>query len=208
MSRAPYRAAKRTLDIAASAVALVLVSPVFVVISVVVKLNDGGPVLFKQPRAGLHGKAIRVLKFRTMSVAPHGGEELDTSSWISGVPDDFVFKTSASGASRITSVGRWLRRSSLDELPQLLNVLAGSMSLVGPRPEILPIVERYNAQQAVRLTVKPGVTGWAQVTGRSLHDHGQKMAADQYYVEHASFMLDLKILLRTVSVALTGREAY
>jgi lipopolysaccharide/colanic/teichoic acid biosynthesis glycosyltransferase len=208
LSKRPYRAVKRLIDIAASTVALVFATPLFVVIAALIKLHDSGPVFFRQPRAGQHGQPFKMIKFRTMSVIDAGGDELDTSSWVAGVPDNFVFKTSNSGVQRITPIGQWLRRSSLDEIPQLINVFSGKMTLVGPRPEILPIVERYNAEQAMRLSVKPGLTGWAQVTGRSLHDHGQKMAADRYYVEHVSMRLDLQILFRTVRVALHGRDAF
>lgn len=199
---------KRLMDVVLSALALIVSAPVFVVVAAAIKLDDAGPVFFRQPRAGQGSRVFQMIKFRTMSVADPGGDALDTSTWFGGVPDDFVFKTSESGSDRITRVGRFLRRTSLDEVPQLLNVLTGDMALVGPRPEILPIVERYSSAQAVRLSVKPGLTGWAQVTGRSLHDHGQKMAADRYYVEHASMRLDVYILVRTVWVALRRQEAY
>lgn len=208
MSKDGYLSAKRALDVVAGASALVVTSPLLVALAVAIKLHDFGPVLFAQERAGKDGRVFRLLKLRTMSLGDSSGEELDTSTWLDGVPDDFVFKTSQSSTHRITGVGRWLRRTSLDELPQLINVVAGDMSLVGPRPEILPIVERYTADQARRLTMKPGITGWAQVTGRDRLDHGHKMAADRYYVEHASMLLDLRILVRTLWVALRGREAY
>lgn len=208
MSSGPYRAGKRLMDVVASALALVVASPLLLVVAVLIKSHDSGPVFFKQPRAGKGGEPFEVIKFRTMSGYDSGTDVLDTSSWVAGVPDDFVFKTSGSGLSRITPVGRWLRRSSLDEAPQFFNVLRGDMALVGPRPEIIPITERYTPVQAKRSSVKPGITGWAQVTGRSVHNHGQKIAADLYYVEHASARLDFWILLRTVWVAVLGREAY
>ena len=208
MSGRSYSAAKRVVDAVAAAGALVLLSPVLLVVALAVLLDDGGPVLFRQPRAGQGGEPFPMLKFRTMRVSGEFAGEVDTSGWGDGVPDDFVFKTSGSAQTRVTRVGAWLRRTSLDELPQLFNVLAGQMSLVGPRPEILPIVRHYNADQARRLLVRPGVTGWAQVTGRSSHDHGQKMRADRWYVEHASLSLDLRIILRTLAVALGGKEAY
>jgi lipopolysaccharide/colanic/teichoic acid biosynthesis glycosyltransferase len=124
-----------------------------------------------------------------------------------GVPDEFVFKTSGAADARITRVGGWLRRTSLDEVPQFINVLRGEMSLVGPRPELLSIAERYSPEQARRLSVLPGVTGWAQVTGRAAHSHGEKVAADLYYVDHASVAMDLLILGRTIMVPFHGRHA-
>lgn len=208
MSGTVYRAAKRGLDVTAAAVGLVLASPLVAVVAVAVKLDDRGPVFFRQPRAGRGGEVFAMLKFRTMSVAGEFAGEVDTTAWADGVPDDFVFKTAASAQARVTRVGALLRRTSLDELPQLVNVLRGDMSLVGPRPEILPIVRHYNAEQARRLLVKPGLTGWAQVTGRSSHDHGQKMAADRWYVENAGLALDLRIIGRTLAVALHGRGSF
>ncbi|WP_377644199.1 sugar transferase [Oryzobacter terrae] len=208
MSSASYRAAKRAIDLAVSAVGLVVVSPLVAVTAAAIRLDDGGPVFFRQQRAGIDGVPFPMLKFRTMSVSGEFAGEVDTTGWLEGVPDDFVFKTAATAEARVTRVGRLLRRTSLDELPQLVNVFLGDMSLVGPRPEILPIVRHYNADQARRLLVKPGLTGWAQVTGRSSHDHGQKMAADRWYVENAGLRLDLRIIARTVRVALHGKGSF
>lgn len=208
MSSGPYVASKRLLDIVGSVAALTITSPFFLVAACAIKRHDSGSVFFTQARAGKDGRPFRMIKFRTMSGVDSGSDLPDRSSWVAGVPDDFVFKTSETRVSRVTAPGRWLRRYSLDELPQLVNVLRGEMSLVGPRPEIVQISERYSPEQARRLSVKPGITGWAQVTGRSLHNHGQKIAADLYYVEHASLRLDFRILLRTVWVSVLGREAY
>ncbi len=208
MSDALYRVLKRVADVGVSAVALVVVSPVILVIAIAIKAHDSGSVFFRQDRAGKDGHPFRVIKFRTMASSGSKAHAMDISSWVAGVPDDFVFKTPDSGISHVTPVGRFLRRSSLDELPQLLNVLRGDMSLVGPRPEIMPIVERYSPEQARRLSVKPGITGWAQVTGRSLHNHGQKVRADLYYVDNASLSFDLKVLARTLWVALRGQDAF
>lgn len=208
MSSGPYRAGKRSIDIVASVLALAVAAPLILVVAVLIRFHDSGTVFFKQMRSGERGESFRVIKFRTMSGVDSDADLPDMTSWVAKVPDDFVFKTPESGGSRVTPVGRWLRRSSLDELPQFFNVLRGEMSLVGPRPEILPIAERYTPEQARRLSVKPGITGWAQVTGRDMKNHGQKIAADLYYVDHASARLDLWILLRTVWVALRGREAY
>jgi len=203
-----YSVAKRTIDVVAAGLGLLVLSPLLLLVALAVLIEDGRPVLFRQLRAGEGGDPFPMLKFRTMRVSGDFAGDVDTSGWTDGVPDDFVFKSSGSAVSRVTRVGAWLRRTSLDELPQLFNVLAGQMSLVGPRPEILPIVRHYSAEQARRLLVKPGLTGWAQVTGRSSHDHGQKMRADHWYVDHASLSLDLRIIGRTVVVALGGREAF
>jgi len=208
MSRGPYSACKRLIDVVASVAALTIASPFFLVAAGAIRFHDSGPVFFRQERSGKDGRPFRMIKFRTMSEVGTGSDLPELSSWVSGVPDDFVFKTSESKASQVTPPGHWLRRLSLDELPQFINVLRGEMSLVGPRPEILQISEHYSPEQARRLSVKPGITGWAQVTGRSLHNHGQKIAADLYYVDHASTRLDLGILLRTIWVAIHGREAY
>jgi lipopolysaccharide/colanic/teichoic acid biosynthesis glycosyltransferase len=208
MSRAFYAIAKRALDVTVSGTALVLTLPVSAVIAALVKSEDGGPVFFRQPRAGQDGVPFEMLKFRTMRVDQPGSAGDAYAAWDAGVPDDFVFKTSGSSSARITRVGRLLRRTSLDELPQLLNVLTGEMTLVGPRPEILPIASRYNAEQARRLAVRPGVTGLAQVTGRSSHNHGQKIDADLRYVDSASLLLDLRIILRTLLVPFHGRGAF
>ncbi len=208
MSRDTYLAGKRALDLILGTSTLVVASPVLLAVAVAIRLHDSGPAFFTQERAGQGGRVFRLVKLRTMTVGGASEDALDTASWVQGVPDDFVFKTSQSAADRVTPLGRWLRRTSLDELPQLVNVVAGDMSLVGPRPEILPIVEHYSSEQRVRLSVRPGITGWAQVTGRDRLDHGRKMAADRYYVEHASTLLDLRILLRTVWVALRAREAH
>lgn len=199
--------AKRAIDLVGSLALATALSPVCLVVAALIKLEDGGPVLYRQFRAGANGVPFPMNKFRSMKVgAP--ASPIDTSEWVHGVPDDFVFKTSATADARITRCGRWLRRTSLDELPQLLNVIVGDMSLVGPRPEILPIAERYNQQQGRRLTVKPGLTGLAQVRGRADSNHGDKILADIEYVDTWALSLDLRILIQTVFIAVSGRGAH
>lgn len=207
MSKRLYDTAKRAIDLVVSGAALGLMAPLLLAIALVIKLTSPGPVLFRQLRAGRHGVPFEIYKFRTMTHTPTADHD-DLYSWVGGVPDDFVFKTGAGNELRITPVGRYLRRWSLDELPQLVNVWRGDMSLVGPRPELLSIAACYSPLQRRRLEVRPGITGWAQINGRSSIDHGRKIAADLYYVEHASFGLDLRVLARTVRVALTGWHAY
>jgi sugar transferase EpsL len=149
------------------------------IVAALVRMNFGTPVLFRQSRPGLHGKQFDILKFRTMLDATDAnGRQL---------PD----------SQRLTRFGKWLRASSLDELPELLNVLRGDMSLVGPRPLLVSYLPLYSKEQSRRHDVKPGLTGWAQVNGRNALSWEQKFALDVWYVDHHSIWLDLKILLMT-----------
>jgi lipopolysaccharide/colanic/teichoic acid biosynthesis glycosyltransferase len=172
----------RALDVAAAAAGLVVTSPVLALAGAAVKLADGGPVLYRQLRVGKDGVEFELLKLRTMVV---GAERQGAGFAVDR------------GDPRITRVGRLLRRLSIDELPQLWNVLRGDMSLVGPRPTLRYQVERYTARQRRRLDVKPGITGWAQVNGRATLPWDERIELDVWYVEHRSGLLDLKILART-----------
>ena len=171
---------KRLLDVVLSVAALVLVSPVLVCTFVVVRYALGTPVIFRQKRPGNNARLFTLFKFRTMAYA--------TGANGAPLPDDL----------RLTKVGQVIRRLSLDEIPQLFNVLRGDMSLVGPRPLLEQYLERYTPEQARRHLVKPGITGWAQVNGRNALTWDQKLELDIWYVDHASLRLDLKILLLTV----------
>ena len=177
-------AAKRALDVVASASALLVLAPVMAVTAGAVRLSMGSPVLFRQRRPGLHGAPFELVKLRTMRALRPG--------------EDLV----ATDGSRLTRVGRFLRQQSLDELPTLWNVLKGDMSLVGPRPLLMAYLDRYSPEQARRHLVKPGVTGWAQIHGRNALDWDEKLALDVWYVDHRSFWLDLGILARTVGKVL------
>ncbi len=179
-------AAKRGIDVVASAAALVLLSPALAAIALAVRMRCGSPVLFRQVRPGLHGRPFEMVKFRTMT------DGRDATGAL--LPDD----------QRLTGLGRFLRRTSLDELPELLNVLRGEMSLVGPRPLLMEYLPLYTAEQMRRHDVKPGVTGWTQVNGRNALDWDQKFAFDVWYVDHQSLRLDLQILARTVKKVLAG----
>lgn len=170
---------KRLLDVIAAALALIVLAPLIALIAVAVRLTMGSPVLFRQERPGLHGRVFTILKFRTMRQPPVGGRD-------------------ASDAARLTPFGRFLRSTSLDELPELINVLRGDMSLVGPRPLLVEYLPLYSAEQARRHEVRPGLTGWAQVNGRNAIDWERKLALDVWYVDHRSFALDLRILLATL----------
>jgi lipopolysaccharide/colanic/teichoic acid biosynthesis glycosyltransferase len=161
-----------------------LLSPVVAVVALVLWLTDGRPLLFVHQRAGLHGQPFGLFKFRTMRAPAFAGEE---------------------DAARITKVGRFLRRSSLDELPGLWNVIRGEMNLVGPRPLPVAYTDEYSSAQARRLEVKPGLTGLVQVRGRNALTWDEKFALDTWYVEHRTAALDLRILLETPTVVLQGR---
>lgn len=171
---------KRAFDIAASTSALVVLSPVLAITAYKVKKELGSPVLFRQVRPGLHGKPFEMVKFRTMKDA--------TDKEGNALPN----------SERLTEFGKKLRASSLDELPELWNVLKGDMSLVGPRPLLMEYLPLYSAEQAKRHNVRPGVTGYAQVNGRNSLSWEDKFKLDTWYVEHQTFFLDMKILLKTV----------
>lgn len=170
--------AKRLLDILVSGVALILLSWLILIVALLVRINMGSPVLFRQQRPGLGGRPFEMLKFRTMRADTSGG----------GV---------ASDAQRLTRLGSILRKTSLDELPELWNILKGEMSLVGPRPLLMQYLDRYTPEQARRHDVRPGLTGWAQVNGRNAIGWHDKFALDTWYVDHRSFWLDIKILFMT-----------
>lgn len=173
--------AKRLLDLSLAVPGLILLSPLFCCVALAVRCTLGPGVLFRQVRPGLHGRPFTILKFRTM---------------LHGPGDD---------AARLTAFGRFLRSTSLDELPELVNVLRGDMSLVGPRPLLMQYLPRYSPEQARRHEVLPGITGWAQVSGRNALSWEEKFALDVWYVDNRSLLLDLRILWRTL-VAVLRRQ--
>ena len=175
-----YRIAKRIFDLALAVPGLILLSPLMLLVAAAVALGLGRPVFFTQVRPGLHGRPFRMYKFRTMTEARDDRGNL--------LPD----------AQRLTPLGRFLRSTSLDELPELWNVIRGEMSLVGPRPLLMEYLDRYTPEQARRHEVKPGITGWAQVNGRNALTWEDRFKLDVWYVDHASLLLDLKILFITI----------
>jgi len=193
---------KRIIDVVVAATGLALACVLWPPIALAIKLSSRGPVLYRQVRCGLQGRRFELLKFRTMV---EGADLLQPELAHLNVMDGPVFK--APDDPRVTAVGRWLRRWSLDELPQLVNVLRGDMSLVGPRPPLPEEVTRYEPWQRRRLAMKPGLTGLWQVSGRSEIDFATWMAMDLAYIDHWSLWLDFKILLRTVPAVLGGRGA-
>ena len=171
---------KRLLDIVIASSALVLLSPVYALVAYKVRKNLGSPVLFRQVRPGLHGKPFEMVKFRTMKDA------LDAEG--NPLPD----------SERLTPFGKMLRATSLDEMPELWNVIRGDMSIVGPRPLLMEYLPLYNEQQAKRHNVRPGITGYAQVNGRNAISWEKKFELDTWYVENQSLWLDFKIMLKTI----------
>ena len=172
---------KRGLDLALAAAMLIVLSPAMLAVSVALALAAGRPLLFRQTRTGLGGRPFVLYKFRTMKPSANA---------------------SATDAERLTPLGRVLRESSLDELPELWNVLRGEMSLVGPRPLLPSYLERYSPEQGRRHEVRPGITGWAQIHGRNDTTWDERLARDVWYVDHRSLLLDARILLRTVLLVL------
>ena len=191
--RRGYERGKRALDLALASAVAVVVSPVLAGIAAAIKLESRGPIFFRQERVGRYGRSFEILKFRSLAAEPPRD------------PGDFLI---SAADPRITRVGRFLRRWSLDELPQLWNVLRGDMSIVGPRPTLRYQVEQYDDFQRRRLEVLPGVTGWAQVAGRNALSWPEKIKLDVWYVDHRSLRLDLRILLATVPTLVRPRSVY
>ena len=179
----------RTLDAALAGLGLAIASPALAVAAALIKLDDGGPVLYRQRRVGLHGDEFELVKLRTMKV---GAERQGAGYAVN------------EGDPRITRAGRLLRRLSVDEIPQLWNVVRGEMSLIGPRPTLAYQVEQYTPRQRRRLDVKPGITGWAQIHGRARLPWAERIELDVWYVDHRSPWLDLKILARTPAALFAG----
>jgi lipopolysaccharide/colanic/teichoic acid biosynthesis glycosyltransferase len=184
---------RRAIDIVVSSVILLFATPLLALAAVAIRLESRGPVIYRQRRSGLHGREFDVLKLRTMvDGAEHVGAGLAVNA----------------NDARITRVGALLRRTSLDELPNLVNVLRGDMSLIGPRPTLPVQVEQYSERQRGRLAVKPGITGWAQVNGRASLPWAERIELDLYYIEHRSPALDARILWRTLAMVLGGSGLY
>ena len=195
---------KRAFDIAVAATVLLLLSPVIIILALVVRLESPGPVLFSQQRVGRGGKRFTIYKFRTMRPDAQGRNEIVVPQ----VSDfsEYVFDP-LHGGKQYTRIGRLLRSTSLDELPNLVNVLRGDMSIVGPRPEVPELVDQYLPEYHRRHNVKPGITGLAQISGRASLTYEETMHYDLQYVDDHSFVRDLAILARTVPTVLSRRGA-
>ena len=198
--RAAYSGAKRALDLFVAIPALILLSPVMLVIAALIALDFRGPVLFRQTRTGLNGQLFDIFKFRTMNVCENGAR----------------IEQAHKNDPRVTRLGRILRRTSLDELPQLINVIKGEMSLIGPRPHALAHDRFYGREIAgydLRQSVKPGISGWAQVHGHrgatvTISRMRERLAYDVWYSRNASFALDVQIIIRTIGEVISQRNAY
>jgi sugar transferase EpsL len=188
-----YRFVKRTLDLLLAGAAVVVFSPVLGLIAILVRVTSPGPALFRQRRLGLNGSVFTISKFRTMVVHEEAS-----------LADSFTH----SADPRITPIGRMLRDFRLDELPQLFNVIRGEMSIVGPRPLLPEFLAYYSERDKQRLALRPGITGWQQVNGAAQRTWEERIALDVWYVNNASIWLDLKILWRTIGVALTREGVY
>lgn len=175
---------KRIFDFIIALIGIIIASPILVIVAILVRLNLGSPILFRQPRVGLNGEVFEMVKFRTMKDAKDAKGHL--------LPDD----------ERLTKFGQFLRQSSLDELPELFNVLKGDMSLVGPRPLLVEYLPLYSNEQMRRHEVRPGITGYAQINGRNNISWAQKFELDVYYVDNYRLSLDFKILAQTVGKVL------
>lgn len=184
---------KRLIDIILSLIVLIVFLPVWIVVALLIKMTSKGPIFFLQERPGLYKKIFKVYKFRTMQL---GSEQMIKGQEV------------MNSDSRITSIGKVLRRTKIDEIPQILNVLKGEMSLVGARPERIASLEDYDDEISKRLNMKPGMTGLAQVSGNIHLDIQDRYKHDVYYVEHFSIWLDIKIIFRTVGVILFGEDKY
>lgn len=182
------RFGKRLFELAITIPLLLLLAPLLILLALLVRLRIGAPILFRQERPGLHSRPFTIYKFRTMTDERNSQGNL--------LPD----------AERLTSFGRFLRATSLDELPELINVLRGEMSLVGPRPLLMSYLDLYTPEQMRRHEVRPGITGWAQVNGRNALSWEEKFALDVWYIENCSFGLDMKIVLLTI-ISILKREA-
>lgn len=199
-----YHVSKRAVDCVLAGIGLIALSPLFLLIAIVIRLDSPGPVLFSQLRVGKHGKPFRCWKFRSMAADAESRKHALASH--NEMADGLNFKIRRD--PRITSVGRFIRKASIDELPQLWNVFSGDMALVGPRPAVPEEVEKYTLHQRRRLAVLPGITCFWQISGRSTLPFREQVRLDIEYIQKCSLMTDFVILLRTIPAVLTARGAY
>lgn len=199
-------ALKRALDLSVALTATVVLAPLLAILAIIIRVESSGPILFSQERLGRGGRTFRIYKFRSMTAGAERQllqDEALRSAYLAN-----AYKIPANDDPRVTKLGGFLRRTSLDEVPQLINVLRGEMSLVGPRPVLVEELERYGPHAAAYLDVKPGLTGIWQVSGRSAIDYPERAELDRSYRETWSLRLDLKIMLRTIPAVLGQRGAY
>ena len=198
-----YKLIKRLFDFCAALIGSIITLPFFIIIAIAIKLDSKGPVFFIHHRVGKNGKPLPILKFRTMVV---GAESMRTD-FTPEQKKEWETNFKLEHDPRVTRIGHFLRKTSIDELPQLYNILAGQLSVVGPRPVTKEEIEKYGNNKDKILSVTPGLTGWWACNGRSNIDYQERMELELYYVDHASLLLDLKIILKTVKITLSHEGA-
>ena len=198
-----YLIVKRTIDILGALIGLVLLSPIFLIVAIAIKLDSKGPIIFGHTRRGLHGKDIKVYKFRTMY---ENSQEI-FNNFTKEQKEEFYKNFKLENYPRVTKIGDFLRRTSIDELPQLINILNGSMSIVGPRPIVQKEIELYGDYANKLFSVVPGLTGYWQANGRSDTTYEERIKMDMYYIDNRGFWLDFKIIIKTFGSVLKGEGA-
>lgn len=198
-----YKLIKRLFDFCAALIGSIITLPFFIIIAIAIKLDSKGPVFFIHRRVGKNGKPLPILKFRTMVV----GAENMIKDFTPEQKKEWETNFKLEHDPRVTKIGHFLRKTSIDELPQLYNILAGQLSVVGPRPVTTEEIEKYGKNKDKILSVTPGLTGWWACNGRSNIDYQERMELELYYVDHASLLLDLKIILKTVKITLSHEGA-
>lgn len=192
--KTPYELIKRTCDIGLSSIGLIVLAPVFLLIGIAIKIDSKGPAFFVHKRIGKNGKIIKIYKFRTM----YEGSEDVFAKLSKEQIEEFKENYKLKNDPRVTKIGKFLRKTSLDELPQILNILKGELSIVGPRPVVLNELEKYGKDKDKFLSIKPGLTGYWQVNGRSLTSYEERMKMELYYVENRGIWLDTKVFFKTI----------
>ena len=198
-----YLIVKRTIDILGALIGLVLLSPIFLIVAIAIKLDSKGPIIFGHTRKGLHGKDIKVYKFRTMY---ENSQEI-FNNFTKEQKEEFYKNFKLENDPRVTIIGDFLRRTSIDELPQLINILNGSMSIVGPRPIVQKEIDLYGDYANKLFSVVPGLTGYWQANGRSDTTYEERIKMDMYYIDNRGFWLDFKIIIKTFGSVLKGEGA-
>ena len=198
-----YLIVKRTIDILGALIGLVLLSPIFLIVAIAIKLDSKGPIIFGHNRKGLHGKDIKVYKFRTMY---ENSQEI-FNNFTKEQKEEFYKNFKLENDPRVTKIGDFLRRTSIDELPQLINILNGSMSIVGPRPIVQKEIDLYGDYANKLFSVVPGLTGYLQANGRSDTTYEERIKMDMYYIDNRGFWLDFKIIIKTFGSVLKGEGA-
>ena len=198
-----YLIVKRTIDILGALIGLVLLSPIFLIVAIAIKLDSKGPIIFGHTRKGLHGKDIKVYKFRTMY---ENSQEI-FNNFTKEQKEEFYKNFKLENDPRVTKIGDFLRRTSIDELPQLINILNGSMSIVGPRPIVQKVIDLYGDYANKLFSVVPGLTGYWQANGRSDTTYEERIKMDMYYIDNRGFWLDFKIIIKTFGSVLKGEGA-